>query len=344
MRISSVELTTFREERRLAHLLVLSSDSGLSGVGELATFDGWDPSGRDPVFLADLLVGRDPFEVEALVADAKVGSDGKGADLALVSAATSAMLDLAGQSLDVPIYQLLGGRVRERVRACAVEWAEDATSQDEFVSAARRTARSGYTLLRVDPFVGFLNREADDVRAPTELVRAVRDAVPDEVDLVVAADPALSDSACAEFEDALTAVEPLWLEDQVRESSEAVLDAWEPHPLPRAAGRGADALSLASLATGNRIDHLILELGRIGGLVESRRIAALAEVYHVGVVPVGLGSSVSLRAALQLAAVVPNLSMAEVRPGLAAIEDGMVSVDDRPAVGSAPTQKRGIGS
>jgi L-alanine-DL-glutamate epimerase-like enolase superfamily enzyme len=84
------------------------------------------------------------------------------------------------------------------------------------------------------------------------------------------------------------------------------------------------------------VDYLVLEVGRVGGLVEARRIAALAEVYHTAVVPIGSGGSVSLSAALQLAAVVPNLSLVEVRPGLAAVDGGMVSLDGRPGFAAAP--------
>ena len=107
--------------------------------------------------------------------------------------------------------------------------------------------------------------------------------------------------------------------------------------LPLASGRGARPQVLRELVTGNLVDHLVLEVGRVGGLVEARRIAALAEVHHIGIVPIGSGSSVSLRAALQLAAVVTNLSVVEIRPGLAPIDRGMTSVDDRPDVVPVPS-------
>jgi galactonate dehydratase len=332
MRISGIELTTFTEEQQ-AHLLVVRSDSGLSGIGEFGTLDGRDETEPSAAAIRDLLIGRDPFEIEALVADVKVAADGSGPDLALLSAATSAMLDLAGQSLAVPVHQLLGGRVRDHVRACAVGWAEDARSREELVASAQRTAESGYTVLRVDPFAHTSSPRATDLDEAAELVRAVRDALPDEIDLVVAADPDLGDSAIAEFADALAVLEPLWLE-QTGVASSDPRNPSEARTLPRAAGRGADGMTLRSLATGNVVDHLVLEVGRIGGLLEARRIAALAEVYYTGVVPVGSGTAISLHAALQIAAVVPNLSMVEARPGLAAVEDGLISIDDRPGFAS----------
>jgi galactonate dehydratase len=335
MRISGVELTTHSEDHRQAHLLVLRSDSGLSGIGELATSDGGADTKRSASALADLLIGRDPFEVEALLTEATIGTDGTMTDVALISAATSAMLDLAGQSLGTPVHQLLGGRVRDHVRACAVDWAEGVTTPAELVGAARRTVASGFTVLRVEPFTGSSSGPDTTVASATDLVRAVRDAVPDEVDLIVEADPGLSTSQEVEFADALAPLEPMWLE--VSESRRDSLERLAEHlTLPLAAGRGASAPVLRALATGNFVDYLVLEVGRVGGLVEARRIAALAEVYHLAVVPIGSGGSLSLGVALELAAVVPNLSLVEVRPGLAAVESGMVSVDGRPRLSVAP--------
>jgi galactonate dehydratase len=337
MKISGVELTTFVEHHRRAQVLVLRSDAALSGIGEVAASGGGNQIAASTVALADLLVGRDPFDVEALLSDAKGDADGTIVDFALVSAATSAMLDLAARSLDIPVHQLLGGGVRDRIRACAVGWAEGAAGPQELASAARRTVASGFTALRVEPFATSLSKPATNVATATELVRAVRHTVPDEVDLVVAADRRLTVSSALELADALRPLEPMWLEEPVPASPiDPLRRISQTGALPLAAGRGARPDVLRDLVTGNLVDHLAVEVGRVGGLIEARRIAALAEVYHVGVVPVGSGGSVSLGAALDLAAAVPNLSMVEVRPGLAAVEDGTVSVSDRPRVAAAP--------
>jgi galactonate dehydratase len=336
MKISAIELRTFAEQDQEGQLLVLRTDSVLFAAGEIAPSARSDQTERSIVILADLLVGRDPFDVELLLADAK-SVDGSIADIALVSAATAAMLDLAAQSLEVPIHQLLGGRVHDRVRACAVGWAEDATGRRELAAAARRTVAAGYTMLRVEPFASSLTQPAKDVVTALELVEAVRAEVPEEVDLVVAADGALNVSAAMKFAQSLHSLEPIWLEDPVA--------VWPIEPLthvseratqPLAAGRGARPDILRKLSTANLVDHLVLEVGRVGGLIEARRIAALAEVSHIGVVPIGSGGSISLSAALQLAAVLPNLSAVEVRPGLAVVEAGTVSIDDRPRLAFVP--------
>jgi galactonate dehydratase len=136
----------------------------------------------------------------------------------------------------------------------------------------------------------------------------------------------LSVADAAAFASAISPSQPLWIEDLV--------SPWPRDPLerlagrlnqPLAAGRGVRPELLPDLARTMLIDHLILEVNRVGGPLESRRLAALAEMQHTGVVTSGAGGAVSLRDALQLAAVLPNLTAVEVPRGLAKIEDGMIT-------------------
>ena len=330
MRICNVELTESVDHDRTVQHLVLQSDSGYTGVGEIVG----ESSIRSAVVLTDLLLGRDPFDVEALLADSKSLADGTILDVMLVSAATSAMSDLAGQSLGIPVHQLYGGRVRDEIHACAVGWAEHVTDDAELADAARRTVASGFSVLRVEPFATPYVGRVTDLMSAIDVVRVVREAVPGDVDLVVAADGALSVGAAVKFADALRWLEPMWLEEPVPAWPFGLLQrVSERVTLPLAAGRGARPDVLRELVNRNLVDYLLLEVGRVGGLVEARRIAALAEVYHMGVVPIGSGGSRSLSAALHLAAVVPNLSMVELQPGLAVVEGGTVTVDLRPGLG-----------
>jgi galactonate dehydratase len=328
MKISGVELTAVEEHGQTAELLVLRSDSDLCGVGEIAAPSGPYTVERSVVGLADLLVGRDPFAVQALVAEAESGVDGTIADAALVAAATSAMLDLAGRSLDVPVHQLLGGRLRDEVRACAVGWGDASAGTAELVAAATRTVAEGFTVLRIEPFGGALTPPATDVPAAVEHVRAVREALPEEVDLAIAGDRRLTPAEAMAFGAALQPLEPIWLEEPVAPwPVDGLRRVSDRASVPLTAGRGARPDVLRELVTRELIDHLVIEVGRVGGLVQARRIAALAEVFHIGIVPIGSGGAVSLHAAVQLAAVLPNLSMVEVRPGLASVDGGVVSLE-----------------
>ena len=155
----------------------------------------------------------------------------------------------------------------------------------------------------------------------------IRSAVGDGADIVVSVSPRLTPSAAEQFAHGLAPLEPLWIEDLV--------PSWPPDPLerisgrlnqPLAAGRGVTPDISLELARVSLVDHLIVDPGRVGGLLEARRIAALAEIYHLGVIVACSGGSVSLRDALQLAAVVPNFSVIEVPRGLAQVERGSILI------------------
>jgi galactonate dehydratase len=324
VKISEISVAPSAEAGRSR--LVVRSDSGLYGVSEFAEVDGRDGVEGVAPRLRDLLVGREPFDVEALWAAGVEGDSG--VDPTLVAAATSAMLDLAAKGLDAPACQLLGGAVHDAVRACAIGWADEATGRDEVVTAARRTAASGYTLLRVEPFAITRTGRSNDLTAATTLIRAIRDAVPDEVDLVVATGDATAHGT-AEFIEAVAAAEALWVEVPNVESS-TNSDGGGHDAVARAMGRGADGDMLRRLVIDNVVDHLVLEVDRIGGILEARRIAALAEIFYIGVITACAAGALPLRDTLCLAAAVPNLSAVEVRPGLVSVEDGMVALDTSP--------------
>lgn len=322
MKISAVELVNGLERERPAQLLVLTTDSGASGKGEIPV-DG-DMRERSSVVLADLLVGRDPFDVEALLCDSKRRSDGAIDDVALVSAATSAMLDVASRSLGTSMAQLLAGAIHERARACAVDWALGASDTAGLVDAAKGTVAEGYTLLRLDPFGAHDEIKVD---AAGELVGSVRNAVGDEIDLVVVGHLSLTVADAVAFASAIGPFQPLWIEDLVAPWPQAALERVAARlNQPLAAGRKVDPHLLRDLARTTLIDHLVIDVNRAGGLLEARRFAALAEIQHVGVIASGAGGPLSLRDALQLAAVLPNLTAVEVPRGLAEIEDGLVAV------------------
>lgn len=325
MRIINVESKTVAEGDRQARWLVLHADSGLSGAGEVEPTAS--SSAERLTALTDLLVGRDPFDNEALLADAKSDADGTIADIALVSAASAAMLDLARQGLDIPAHQLMGGAMWHRIRACAIGWEGGASTVEGIVAAAQRTVVAGYTALRLTPFRLQRTHPAGDLDAAVELVRAVRAAVPDEVDLVIAAERRLNVASALEFAASLREIEPMWIEEPAAAwPVQPIREVSERTNVPLVAGRGAAPEILRALVDGNIVAHLVVDVARVGGPLEARRIAALAEIYHIGIVPTASGGSLSVRDTLQFAAVLPNLSLVEVRPGTVDLNDGMIAV------------------
>jgi len=333
MRIAAVETASVRREGRSSRLLILRTDTEQVGIGELDA-GGFEPASH-PVRhgLADLLLGRDPYDTEALLADARSWPAPVSADIRFLAAAQTAMSDLVGQELGVPVHQLMGGRVRDHIRACAVDWIPGGADLGDLAAAAKRVVAAGFTAMRLEPFAADHARQEGDLSNAIDAVRAVREAVPDAIDLVVDVGGALTRDHAVELAERLRALEPLWLEDLFPgDSIDTAGSTGDRLTVPTAGGRRLAADRLVRLAVGGRVDHLVIDVGRVGGLLEARRLAAIAEISHVGIVPVSSCGTVALAVALQLAAAIPNLSMVEVRPGSLPVEGGAVAVDLGPGL------------
>lgn len=333
MRITEAETASFDRHGRPVRLLILRTDTEWVGVGELDPDD--DPTRRDrrEDELIQMLVGRDPYDTEALLVEVLELAPSETVDVGFLAAAHTAMSDLVGKELGVPVHQLMGGRVRDHIRACAIDWVAGIEDRAELAAAARRVVAAGFTALRIDPIAGVSEPLDAHVSAAIDAVRTVREAVPDEIDLVVNLAGLLTGEHAIEIAAAIRSFEPLWLEDPLPTDALEPLRTFGRRPtLPLAGGRRSTRRGLVALALSGLVDHLVVDTSRVGGLGEARRIAAIAEISYDDIVLAASGGTVSIAAALQLAATIPNLSMVEVCPGMIPVEDGVIAVDDGPGL------------
>ncbi len=317
MRITSVEVQAVGNGMGVTALLLLGTDQGLVGIGELPV-NGAPMTARAAQDLTSTLLGRDPFDVQALTIEYHARRDRGSPDVAALAAASTAMADLCGQYLGVPAHQLLGGRVRDQVHVCAIGWDGATSDLEQLEAAARRTVDAGFKALSVAGA-----GTADEVAAS---IGALRESLSADVDLVVGAGRELATDDARALGDRIARFEPLWLECHV-EIAWRQRAAGEPRfKVPVASSSTTSPSALGQLVTSGRVDHIVLDVGQVGGLHEARRIAAFAEVYHVGIIPRG-STPVSLAMALHLAAVIPNLTMVQMAAGLLPVRGGMVDVD-----------------
>jgi galactonate dehydratase len=341
-RIESVQLRTVIEDGQPVRLVVLRTDTGELGTGELGPGElgpgelgpgevggapGWPPAEPAAAALTELLAGCDPFDQGAIVARATAGTSTAMSDPVMIAAVTAALADLAGRDLGVPLCRLLGGQVRDDIPVCAVGWAADATGPAEFAEAARRVAAAGFATVRLDLHAGPAGSSAG-----AEVVRAIREALPEQVRLVVRAGTGWPASDTLQLLRAASGLDVLWFEVPADFTAAALRRLAERAPVALAAGRGLRPEAVDALAGAGLVDHLVLEPAAIGGLRRARELAALAEIHHTDVVAAGSGGSRSLAVALQLAAVLPNLAAVEARPGQLAITDGVVPVELAPGL------------
>ncbi|MBM4436581.1 MAG: galactonate dehydratase [Actinobacteria bacterium] len=343
MRIDAIN--TFRYDARWL-LVEITTDTGLVGVGEAGLW-GY-PDAADAVIDAwrPYLLGADAARIEHhqqylyrnshFMGGAVSGALG-GIDIAL--------WDIAGKRHGVPVYELLGGRVRDKVRVY-MHLEGDTTAA--LVESAVRMAAQGYTALRFTPQVdGYEDwRQAELVERFVQTVGAVREAVGPAVDLCVEIHRRMQPWEAVAVGRELEQFRPLFLEDPlIPDSSQAVAAINRKYRVPIATGERLMTLhQFRELLALHGCDFIRPDVCLAGGLTTSKKIAALAEGFNVGVIPHNPLSPVSTAACVQLDACIPNFTLQEYTGDLKSpnrevvvqplqCRDGYIVLPETPGIG-----------
>jgi galactonate dehydratase len=315
-------------------LVEITTDQGLIGVGEAAVaygIGGTAAAGMVKDFVDGLLLGRDAFRIEELwteMYDHSFWAKGGGPIVfAGISAIEQALWDIKGKALGVPVYELLGGKVRERVRVYANGWSYRCVTPDDYAKAAERTVRDGYTALKCYPLatpndhggIKHVSRRTVD-RAFADLafdkVKAIRQAVGTDVDIMVDLSGGLTTDESIRFCRRLEALDLLFVEEPVDPFDVGALKKVSEHiDIPIALGeRIYTRYGFRPILESRAADILQPDIGNTGGIMETKKIAAMAEVYNMRIQPHICASPVSTAAALQLDACVSNIIIQELYP------------------------------
>lgn len=274
------------------------TDEGIYGVGEAS---GWPRVVETAVKdLSPILVGEDPFHIEKLWQKMLLATMGHGMTGIVGSGAMTgiemALWDIKGKALNTPLWNLLGGKIRDRI------WAyPHAHSPERAVELVER----GFTALKTG-----------GVEDPLGKVRAIREAVGPEVDLMVDihGPPWLTTRDAIRMGQALEEYDLLFYEDPVApEDIEAIARVAETVNLPIAAGeRHSHIYGVRQLIEREIIDVVQPDTGRAGGLLQMKKIAALAEAHYITFAPhSGSLGPVAEIAGLHLLATLPNFLIME---------------------------------
>jgi galactonate dehydratase len=331
--------------------VVVSTDEGIDGVGEVRMINNTEALlGYLTDAATNHVVGGDPFAIEALVQRMWRRDYGRPGQIEMsgIAAVEIACWDIIGKALDQPVYRLLGGPVRGRIKAYANGWYTVERTPEQFHEAARRVVEKGYLGLKLDPFgAGSYELSRAEVVAAVALVEAVRDAIGADADLFIEMHGRFTPSTAVRVAQALVPYEPAWIEEPV------------PPENLRALKKVAERVRLP-IATGERI-HLrhefreLLELQAAdvvqpdptmcGGISETRKLAAWAEAYYVLVAPHNVGGPISTAASLHLGAAIPNFKVLEhfndfteayvkaAAPGNPEVVDGYFALPAGPGLG-----------
>ena len=315
---------------------------GLEGVGEAYGLP--EPRVTATIvehLLGPMLVGRDATASEALWetmygAQAGAGRTG-GFYLEAISGVDLALWDLRGKALGVPVHQLLGGPVRDRVPVYASP-VPFLPTPDESAERALSFLDEGFRVVKLKLGRG----EATDLAHARAVATALGDRAALHVDLNCAYDV----KTAVRLGHALEEVGVRWFEEPLPTDDVAGLaEVRAAVRIPVVTGESEfSRYGYRDLLLHRAVDVVMPNLTRAGGLTEARRIAALCSAFHVGVSPHGVGSAIGLAAALQFAAATPNVPTYEynrlpnpLRDELSverpALVDGALLVPDGPGLG-----------
>jgi 2-dehydro-3-deoxyphosphogalactonate aldolase len=309
--------------------LTLRTDDGIAGVGEVyaSTFHPSVVRAMVEDVFERHVAGADPFHVEALWRRVYARGYTARPDLSLVavlSAFEMACWDIVGKAVDRPVYELLGGRVHERLRTYTYLYPENGDGGDVYFDpglAAERAAAyaaRGFTALKFDPALTY---SAFDPRQPSleeldrcvSYVAAVREAVGTGCDLLVGTHGQFTPAGAVRLARRLERFDPLWLEEPVPpDSPEQMALVARATSIPVATGeRLVTKHEFARVLAAGAAAVLQPNLGRVGGLLEAKKIAGMAEAYYAQIAPHLYCGPVVGAANVQLAACCPNFLLLE---------------------------------
>jgi len=294
----------------------LTTDSGITGLGQSGCW-GY-PKGVAGVLeeLKQLLIGADPFRIEHLWHLAYRARPFRGNLLsAAVSAIDLALWDIKGKALEQPVWELLGGRTRNRVRLHVLV---GGGTPDEIVSSVNWAVEEGFTAVKFDPLAhGYEDLSMVQlVNLVCSMAAAAREAGGDEIDLIFELhrklDPAKAIVVC----NALAQFHPLFIEDPIQiDSIETQANIARRSSVPIAMGERLSSIwEFNELLSRNAPILVRPDVGLAGGLSGCRKIAAIAEAHNCGVAPHNFLGPGHTAPTLQLCTTIQNLVTMEYLP------------------------------
>lgn len=350
MKITGVDTVIVGNAWKNWIIVRLETDSGIEGIGEgtlehriLATETGI----RE---LADYIIGRDPTDVEKLLLQLKLETYTPGILVhTIASAFEVACWDILGKNYNVPVYRLLGGRVHDQVPVYANGWYRVDRSAAKFQEAAEVALKHGFRALKFDPFgAAYGTLSERETRLSLEIIKGVKEICDKYSASIIIEGHARFDAATAKrVARYIEPFDPLWFEEPVyyydihgtaavRQSTCVPISGGE---------RGITLSDYVQFLRDDSLDILQPDIAHVGGLLQAKKIAALAEGFGKYCTFHSPLSPITTAASLQLGATCVNFHMQEcfdhfnpdwteeVFGPPPSISDGMVEISQRPGLG-----------
>lgn len=319
-------------------IVKLRTDNSIEGIGEAYKVP------FHPLTVAKMIgdvcetyvVGKDPFQIESLWRSIYYGEGYESHDhhqhpdhtvLGILSAIEMACWDIIGKALDQPVYNLLGGKYNERLRSYTYLWpAPGDTSRKSPHTDAEAASRSaaahvaeGFTALKFDPLIDVMGKEdpreppLDRLENAESVVRAVRETVGSKADILIGTHGQSTTSGTIRFAKRIEKYDPLWFEEPVPpENRDEMARVARATTIPVASGeRLSTKFEFRELLEKQAAAILQMALGRVGGILEARKIAGMAEAYYAQIAPHLYCGPIEAAANIQVDTCSPNFLVQE---------------------------------
>jgi galactonate dehydratase len=316
MRITDIETYLVGNPWKNWLFVRLKTDEGIYGIGE-GSLGHLSKTVETAIHeMKPLIAGLDVSQTELIVnrLQRHVYADGGQIKMCAISAIEIACWDAWGKRLGQPIYNLVGGLCRDRVRAYANGWYRCERTPEAFAGAARRAVALGYSALKFDTFGAAMSvMTASEEALSIDLVAAVRDAVGPSVDLAIEAHSRFNVSAAVRIGKRLEKFNPAWFEEPVGHSNiQAIVEVARHVDVPIATGESfSSKQQVAELLRYDAVNIINFEPLHMGGILGSRKVADMVDAHYGLVIPHAAQGPVCTLACLHIDAATPNAWLQE---------------------------------
>lgn len=339
-------------------LVKVYTDEGITGLGEAY----WGEGVRDIIKsekMKRILLGQNPLDVNRLFSrmiDAMSGEGSlAGSVVSAISGIELALWDIAGKSLGAPLYRLLGGRYRDKIRTYADCHAGETDDPESWASKAKSVKEMGYTALKFD--IDTPDHWRDDfnrclsnveIRVQAKKIAAVRDAVGDETHIAVDCHWRYSPKDAIKLANAMEEYNLMWLEDPIPPGNvDAMYKVTSISPVPICTGENLYLkYGFRRLIQKQAVDIVSPDIPKVGGISEFKNIAEVADAYFIPVAPHNISSPIGTMAGVHACASIKNFMIMEVHHLSAGatwwedlvkekplVKNGFITLPDRPGLG-----------
>ena len=356
MKITGIKTNIFSSRHSNAKrnwlIVRIQTDEGIEGIGESSMLSS------DPIVVSliqewseNYLVGKDPLAGQVHWTRLHQDNLGRGGRLysTVLSGIDIALWDLRGKILGVPVYQLLGGPFRDKLRVYANGWYTNPASPELIAEEAKKVVEMGYTAMKFDPFgkIAYTTISPEEAQLSVDRVAAVREAVGPNVDILIEVHARFNVYTAVGLAKRMEQYRPFWYEEPVsQENTNEMRQVRDRINIPVATGeRLYLKFPFFDLVKNEAVDILQPDICNAGGITELHKIGSMAEAQHVMMAPHNTNSAVGTVASFHLDTAMPNFLIQEyhaefyephyfqVVQGLPRQKDGYVNLPEGPGLG-----------